>query len=142
MNDREKLVAAWLWGWEDGTRNAPKDVIRYKDTGLREAYRRGRVAEDFQRRGVQGGLLGRQRAVDRLLVLGREAGSDPGVLLGASQHERAHHGPELGHGASVGPEGDGCRQPSLEPLQRPQRRPERRSPGPRPCTRCATRRGR
>lgn len=44
MNDREKLVAAWLWGWEDGTRNAPKDVIRHKDTDLREAYRRGRVA--------------------------------------------------------------------------------------------------
>ena len=43
-DDREKLVHAWLWGWEDGTRNAPKDVIRHKDTGLREAYRRGRAS--------------------------------------------------------------------------------------------------
>lgn len=45
MNEeREKLIRAWLWGWEDGTRNAPKDVIRHKDTGLRDAYRKGRIA--------------------------------------------------------------------------------------------------
>ena len=34
-------MRAWLWGWEDGTRNSDDGGIRYRDRSLAQAYRRG-----------------------------------------------------------------------------------------------------